>query len=166
MDRTRVYDIIYALAARDGREAALFGNCGPAAREAFARSLAGEAFPELWFEVPLAGEPWMDFHSLVSHDDVAGTRASYAGHGGAYAGALSWFAGQEPQTVRQLALSYDTHAGDVDRPAVQVLLDGRDVRGHRPCRRCRHRVPAEGRRRALGARRVHRGRRVPGRLCA
>jgi len=127
MNRMKMYDIIYALAASEGREAALFGNCGPAAREAFARSLTGGAFPELWFEVPLAGEPWMDLHSLVSHEDVAGAQAAYAGHGGAYADALSWFAGQAPGKVRQLALSYDTHAGDVDRPAVQALLDGRDI---------------------------------------
>lgn len=124
MDRIEIYDIIYALAARGGREEALFGGCGTAAREAFRRSLTGGAFPELWFEAPLAGEPWMDFHSLTSHGDVAGTHAAYAGHGGAYADALSWFAAQGPQKVRQLALSYDTSVGDVERPAVQLLVDG------------------------------------------
>lgn len=48
MDRIKIYNIAYALVARDGREAALFGGCGPAAREAFRRSLAGAAFPDLW----------------------------------------------------------------------------------------------------------------------
>ena len=34
MDRMMLYDIIYALAARDGREAALFGVSAPLARGA------------------------------------------------------------------------------------------------------------------------------------
>ncbi|MBQ9043368.1 MAG: hypothetical protein IJ111_11225 [Eggerthellaceae bacterium] len=126
MDRTRLYDILYALAAEGGREAALFGDCGPTAREAFARSLAGGGFPELWFELPLAGDPWMDFHSLTSYQDVAGTQAAFAGHDGAYADALAWFAEQEPGKVRQLALSYDTHVRDVEHPAVQLLVNGPD----------------------------------------
>jgi hypothetical protein len=127
MDQTFLYDIMYALAAKDGREAALFGSCAPAAREAFSRSLTGKSFPELWFELPLAGAPWLDFHALVSHEDVAGTEARFSGHGGAYADALSWFSSQPPRAVRQLALSYDTSAGDVDHPAVQLLVNGDDV---------------------------------------
>lgn len=125
MDRVRVYDIIYALAAQGGREAALFGGCGPAAREAFLRSLAGEAFPELWFEIPLAGEPWLDFHALTSREGVAGSQTAFAGLAAVYADALAWFAAQQPSNVRQLALSYDTHLGDVEHPAVQLLMNGR-----------------------------------------
>lgn len=124
MDYIRLYDILYALTAKDGREAKLFGACAPAAREAFARSLAGKEFPELWFEFPFAGEPWLDFHALTSYGSVAGTQATFAGHGGIYADALAWFANQEPHKVRQLALSYDTSAGDVDNPAVQLLVGG------------------------------------------
>jgi hypothetical protein len=127
MDQTFLYDIMYALAAQDGREDALFGDCAPAAREAFSRCLTGKAFPELWFELPLAGAPWLDFHALVSHEDVAGTEARFSGHGGAYADALSWFSSQPPRAVRQLALSYDTSAGDVDHPAVQLLVNGDDA---------------------------------------
>ena len=127
VDRMWLYDIIYALTAEGGREKALFGSCGPAAHEAFCRSLAGEAFPELWFELPLAGDPWLDFHALTSYVDVAGTQADFAGHDGVYTDALAWFANQEPNKVRQLALSYDTSRGDVDHPAVQLLVDGRDL---------------------------------------
>lgn len=127
MDRMVLYSIIYALASQDGRENALFGNCAQAAHEAFSRSLAGSEFPELWFEIPLSGEPWLDFHALVSYEDVAGTQARFSGQEGAYADALSWFASQKPGMVRQLALSYDTSAGDIDNPAVQVLVSRRDV---------------------------------------
>lgn len=127
MDNARIYDIVYALAANDGREQLLFGTCAAAAREAFARSLAGEAFPELWLEIPLAGEPWLDFHSLTSYQDVEGTQAAFAGHGGLYADALAWFARQEPGLVRMIALSYDTSSGDVDAPAVQLLVNTSDA---------------------------------------
>lgn len=126
MDRMWLYDILYALAAQNGREEALFGDCRLAARESFTRSLVGDVFPELWFEIPLAGNPWLDFHALLSYSDVAGMQPGFAGHGGAYADTFVWFAGQEPGKVRQLALSYDTSAGNIDTPAVQLLVDGPD----------------------------------------
>ena len=127
MDSMRLYDILYALVARDGRGAVLFGSDATASREAFSRSLAGPAFPEIWLEAPLAGEPWVDFHALISYEDVAGTQVAFSGQGGVYADALAWFAAQRQGAVRQLALSYDTSAGDVDHPAVQLLVGGRDV---------------------------------------
>ena len=126
MDRTFIYDLLYALVAQNGREAALFGACGPIAHEAFERSLVADAFPELWFELPLLGEPWLDLHALTSYRDVAGKQATFAGLSGVYNDALAWFAGQAPGKVRQLALSYDTHAGDVGSPAVQLLVNGPD----------------------------------------
>lgn len=126
MDRMRIFDIMYSLAADGGCESALFGDCAPAAREALFRSLTGNAFPELWFELPLLGIPWFDFHALVSYKDVAGTQAKFAGQSGIYNDALAWFAAQKPKTVRQLALSYDTHTNDVDHPAVQLLVDRRN----------------------------------------
>ncbi len=127
MDQMTIYDIVYALAAQDGREAALFGDCAPAAREAFSRCLTCDTFPELWFEMPLTGKPWLDFHALVSYEDVAGTQAVFAGHSGVYSDALAWFAAQKPKKVRQLALSYDTSSDDTEHPAVQVLVSGRDA---------------------------------------
>lgn len=126
MDCMRMYDLIYALVAQNGREAELFGDCAPAAREALSRSLAGSKLPEIWFEVPLSGDPWLDLHALVAYEDVAGTQAAFAGQGGSYADALTWFAAQPPKAVRQLALSYDTRTGDVDHPAVQLLVNSRD----------------------------------------
>jgi len=53
MDRMLVYDILYALAAREGREAALFGGCGPVARESVAL-LCFPAFVKLRWR---AGQP-------------------------------------------------------------------------------------------------------------
>lgn len=72
MYRAMFFDIIYALAAKDERENALFGNSAPLAREAFLHSLAGDYFPELskpmLFESMLAivdtgGKSWGCFRS-------------------------------------------------------------------------------------------------------
>lgn len=131
IDRLFLYKILYALVAKDGREEALFGNCSPLAEEAFSRSLVSGAFPELWFELPLAGQPWFDLHALVSHTDVEGLSAddlaaSYVGLGDVYADGLSWFANQ-PYGVRQLALSYDVSRGDIDNPAIQLLVSNRNL---------------------------------------
>ena len=125
MDRVMIYDLIYALAAKDGREEILFGKSAAAGREAFVRSITGEVFPEMWFELPLLGEPWFDVHVPAEHYDVAGKQVSYPGQGGVYAKALEWFAAQPEHTVRQLFLSYDSSTGDLDHPAVQLLLNGR-----------------------------------------
>ena len=133
MDRTFVFEILCALLAADGRQESLFGERTPAVGEAFARSLVGAGFPELWFELPLAGEPWLDLHALVSHADAraaadaAGTRRlAFANLSDAYDRALAWFASQDARDVRQLALSFDTSAGDVDTPAVQLLVSRPD----------------------------------------
>lgn len=118
--REGLYDLIYALAARDGRDTVLFGKGATAAREAFARGLCGDVFPELWFELPLAEDPWFDMHMLVSREDMRGGEA-FADLDGTYADVLAWFA--QSEDTRQLALSFDSGSGDARHPAVQLLLD-------------------------------------------
>lgn len=118
--RVMLYDIIYALAACDGREAALFGNSAKTARIAFEHSLAGDGFPELWFELPLKGNPWFDLHALASPEHLAGISNFTPDTCGNCPEAFAWFAQQE-RGVRQLALSWDTSAGDTQSPAVQLL---------------------------------------------
>ena len=120
MNHMMLYDIIYALAAREGREAALFGSGAPLARGAFARSLAGDYFPELWFELPLSGEPWFDFHALASREDLDAGAAFEPATSGGVPEVFQWFASQGPG-ARQLALSWDIGSGDIAGPAVQML---------------------------------------------
>lgn len=120
VDPVATYGLIYALAARDGRDRVLFGRMTQAAREAFCRGLCSvPVFPELWFELPLAGDPWFDLHMLVSAQDMC-EGVAFAGLGGGYAKALSWFA--RADSVRQLALSFDTGVGNVEHPAIQLLV--------------------------------------------
>lgn len=126
MDRKLLYDLIYALAAKDGREAALFGDCATRAREAFARSLAGTQFPELWFELPLSGEPWFDLHALASHEGLDADAGFDPATCGGAPEAFAWFARQD-QGARQLALSWDVSSGDLENPAVQLLRSRADT---------------------------------------
>ena len=116
-----LYQMIYALAARDGREEALFGESAPLACKAFAQSLAGEEFPELWFEVPLAGEPWFDLHALASREGLSPDDVFTPERTGQNPDAFAWFAAQR-DGVRQLALSWDTGRGETEHPAVQLLV--------------------------------------------
>lgn len=119
-NRSFLYDLIYALAARDGREPKLFGSSAPYARVAFERSLALDGFPELWFELPLAGEPWFDLHALASREQLASVSSFAPETCGNCPEAFAWFAAQKTGAA-QLALSWDTGAGNVERPAVQLL---------------------------------------------
>ena len=120
IDRTMLYDILYALAARGGRQKVLFGDDGPLAHAAFERSLAGDAFPEVWFELPLAGDPWFDLHVLTARETLTPQTTFSPQLAGDHPELFAWFARQ--QKVRQLALSYDVSQGDIDHPAVQLLM--------------------------------------------
>ena len=124
IDRFTLYNILYALVAKDGRDAALFGNSADAAFTAFGHSLAGEALPELWFEIPLAGDPWFDLHALTSRDDLTPEMTFSEEQTGGCPSAFQWFASQ-PGDVRQLALSWDTGKGEAVQPAVQLLVTSR-----------------------------------------
>ena len=123
MDNMMLYMLIYALAAAQGREKALFGPHAVCGREAFMRSVPGKCFPELWFELPLTGEPWFDLHVLTTSGDLDAADPPAPDTCGGYAEAFRWFA--SAQNVRQLALSWDLNAG---RPAaaIQLLLSRRD----------------------------------------
>ena len=123
IDRLLAYNILYALVAKDGREAALFGNNAAAAAHAYTHSLATEAVPELWFELPLAGEPWFDFHALTSRQDTTPGMHFEAERCGGFPEVFEWFATQNDAQVRQLALSWDISAGKLDSPAIQLLVN-------------------------------------------
>lgn len=64
INRIMLYDVIYALTARGGREAVLFGNCAPLAHEAFVRSLAGDGLKWL---IRLDTKPSVEGESAVSY---------------------------------------------------------------------------------------------------
>ena len=125
-DKLMFYNILYALAAKDGREDALFGSCAPLAQQAFGRSFAGEAFPEVWFEVPLAGDACFDLHVLTSREGLDFDPADADDARVFHPEVFEWFASRE-NGVRQLAMSHDLSQGRADSPAVQLLVSTRDA---------------------------------------
>ena len=123
MDQLMLYMLTYALAAK-GHENALFGPHALRGREAFARSVPGKRFPELWFELPLAGCPWFDLHVLTAREDLDAGGFFEPESCGGYTEAFRWFAAA--RNVRQLALSWDLNACSPPAAALQLLLSGRD----------------------------------------
>ena len=63
-----LFDVLYDLAARNGREEALFGYDVLLARLAFERMLIGSDFPRLYLEFPLFGAPGFDV--LAGYDNI------------------------------------------------------------------------------------------------
>ena len=57
---TQAFELLLLQAARDGRDAALFGGAADRVRDAVLPFLIGEKFPEIYLEFPLGGEPFLD----------------------------------------------------------------------------------------------------------
>ncbi len=118
---TLIYNLIYS-SVTTGDEDELFGKRNGMDSEIFAKSFAGNDFPEVWFEIPLKGDPWYDLHVLTSKRSLIGHMGSYDGI--RYPHLFKWFA--KSTGTRQLALSYDLSKGVYDTPAVQLLVSGKD----------------------------------------
>ena len=89
------FDLLYGLAADEGREESLFGRDKELARAAYAKSLLGRGIPLLWFELPLLGEPRFDLH--VAHTRESLVPGMDAGQvPGGYNDVFSWYANEEP----------------------------------------------------------------------
>ena len=117
------YDAIYALAADGELQSELFGDCQPLAREAFRRSsLAGGAFPIVWFELPLSGSPRFDLHVAHGRGTIEGNPAFVCGAGNGYDELFAWY-GREGRGGRGLAFSYDVGDGRIDDPSIIVNVN-------------------------------------------
>ena len=123
MDFLLTYDFIYKLASYEGREEALFGDCAPLAREAFSRSIAGDEFPLVWFEIPLLGKPRFDLHVALSRKALSANANFLPGAGNGYKKLFAWYGREEPGGLG-LAFAYDVSEGKIDSPAVHVNVNG------------------------------------------
>lgn len=84
-----MFDLLYALAAADGRGEALLGGGRERLRTLYERTLIGSARPSLYLEFPLLGEPCYDFLSVIEKVEPGATFAPGAGYG--YEQAFNWF---------------------------------------------------------------------------
>lgn len=122
MDRMDAFDVLYRLAADDGREERLFGSCAPLAREVFAHCLIGDEMPIIWYELPLAGEPRFDLHVALSRTALAGDVAFAPGSGYGYDELFRWYS-QSEQGGGGLAFAFDISEGRTTDPAVHVNVN-------------------------------------------
>ena len=60
------FDILYSIAARDGRREVQFGNSLDIARDTYKRTLIGDGYPAAYLESPLLGSPGFDLLSVRS----------------------------------------------------------------------------------------------------
>ncbi len=121
-----IYDLIYALAAKDGRERVLFGPHRSRGSEAFSRSAPGENFPELWFELPLQGEPWFDIHVMTSRKDLDPQNPVDPNTCSGYDKVFNWFAAQE--SAKGLVISWDLNGKNGPSSGLQFLLRRKDIK--------------------------------------
>ena len=124
MDPILIYQLIYLSMTAEGREERLFGSGREKAFDAFLQSTPGNRFPELWFEIPLLGDPWFDLHVLTAAKDLPKDRILPQERCAGYADTFQWFSKQT--NVRQLALSWDLNTGMEPEAAIQLLLSGPD----------------------------------------
>lgn len=116
---TQAFDATYTIAARDGREKALFGDSIALARPAFEKSLIGSGYPHSYLEFPLLGKPCFDI--LVVHSEVEpGARfADGAGYG--YQPMFDWFS-RECSQIDDVScgIELDTSSGETERAGVYL----------------------------------------------
>ena len=60
------FDILYSIAARDGRREVQFGNSFDIARVTYERTLIGDGYSAAYLESPLLGSPGFDLLSVRS----------------------------------------------------------------------------------------------------
>lgn len=113
------FDALYAIAARDGRGEALFGNSIELARPVYERTLIGNGYPIAHLEFPLLGNPCFDMLSVHSH--VAPGARFVPGAGFGYQGMFDWFAGiLEAGERAGCGIELDISAGETERAGVYL----------------------------------------------
>ena len=100
-----LFDGLYGVMSAGQRSRMLFGDMRTGAREFFERSLISDAFPYLYFEFPLLGEPGLDL--LAIYDRIRpGSRFGPTG-GYGYQAAFDWFASLEAEEAREAAIGLE-----------------------------------------------------------
>ena len=117
--RMEMFDILYGIAARDGREEALFGDDILLARPAFERMLIGEEFPFVYLEFPLMGAPGFDVFVTYGHLEAGAQFAPGAGYG--RQDMFDWFARAcEAGKHASVGIEADTSARRMDVAGVYL----------------------------------------------
>lgn len=117
LSHTDAYQVLWLQLADDGRQSVLLGDRALNARMAVLPFMVGEKFPNVYFEFPLAGDPFLDV--TVLYDRVApGTRVESEAAAGTD-GAFDWYAVEKPNHANiSFGFELDTSNPELPRAAV------------------------------------------------
>lgn len=114
-----LFDILYGIAARDGREEALFGYDILLARQAFERMLIGSDFPQVYLEFPLLGTPGFDL--LAGYGSLERNARFREGAGYGRQDMFDWFAQvHEARNTGGVGFEVDCSTGRIDVAGVYL----------------------------------------------
>ncbi|MDO4805998.1 MAG: hypothetical protein Q4A07_01995 [Coriobacteriales bacterium] len=113
-----VFDALYGIAARDGREEALFGRSIELARPAYQKALIGDGYPSAYLEFPLLGEPRFDLLCVHGHVRPGATFEPGAGFG--YQAMFDWFSGAGVADDVSCGIELDCGDGETERASVYL----------------------------------------------
>ena len=113
-----MFDLLYMLAAADGRGEALLGGRREQLRSLYERTLIGSARPSLYLEFPLLGEPCYDFLSVVEKVEPGDTFAPGAGFG--YQAAFDWFSTVCEDKNVSMGFELDLSTGEQERAGIYL----------------------------------------------
>ena len=113
-----MFDLLYMLAAADGRGEALLGGQREQLRSRYERTLIGSARPSLYLEFPLLGEPCYDFLSVIDEVKPGDTFAPGAGFG--YQKAFDWFSTVCEDKNVSMGFELDLSTGEQERAGIYL----------------------------------------------
>lgn len=112
------FDALYGIAAKDGREEALFGHTIELARAVYEKTLIGDDYPNAYLEFPLIGEPRFDILSVHSHVEPGAKFAPGAGFG--YQAMFDWFSTAGCADSVSCGIELDCGDGEADRAGIYL----------------------------------------------
>ena len=117
-DQMDMFDLLYVLAAANGRDEALLGGRREQLRSLYERTLIGNARPSLYLEFPLLGEPCYDFLSVIDKVEQGATFAPGAGYG--YQKAFDWFSTVCEDKNVSMGFELDLSTGKQERAGIYL----------------------------------------------
>ena len=117
-----LFSALYGILAAQGREAALFGDARQGACEFFDRSLVLGAFPVLYFEFPLLGEPYLDM--LAIYEQVPANPRFARGGGYGYQEAFDWYGNLDADQRAAIGIELDLSQGVTEQAGLYFQQRG------------------------------------------
>jgi hypothetical protein len=114
--QTQNFDMLYTLAAENGREQALFGDSITAVREGYAKTVLENSRSSIYLEFPLMGKPGLDFLTTYSYIPPGARFTEGGGFG--YQGMAEMFSRLPYGHGYACGLELDTSTGETERAGV------------------------------------------------